>query len=300
VNRLARRVDPGIPLASICSDTRLFALACGAIPGFSLSPRDRLDDVRHPDTRVHGRAPDRRPVARLDRPRERLHQRGAGALADAELLALVLRTGDRRRDVGSLARAILERFGGLAGLAGASPASIESTPGLGPAKSASLRAALEVAGRLIDQPLERGQPIRSPEDVRRHFRMRLGDARRESFHVLLLDGRHRLISTDEVSVGTLTASLVHPREVFREAIRCAAAALVLVHNHPSGDPSPSAEDRSVTDRLQAAGELIGIRVLDHVIVADSRYFSFREAGEAFAEPPPIAPSWAATKRSCAD
>jgi DNA repair protein RadC len=108
--------------------------------------------------------------------------------------------------------------------------------------------------------------------------------------VLLLDGRHRLITTEEVSVGTLTASLVHPREVFRDAIRNAAAALVLVHNHPSGDPSPSAEDRSVTERLRSAGLLLGIRVLDHVIVADSGYFSFREAGQAFDEEEPTSPS----------
>ncbi len=99
--------------------------------------------------------------------------------------------------------------------------------------------------------------------------------------MLLLDGRHRLIAAEEVSVGTLTASLVHPREVFRDAIRNAAAAIVLVHNHPSGDPGPSAEDRAVTRRLRSAGELLGIRVLDHVIVADRGYFSFREADPEF-------------------
>ncbi len=219
-----------------------------------------------------------------DRPRERLIQGGAGALADSELLALILRTGDHRHDAWSLARGILERFGGLAGLAMTPAVALEAMPGLGPAKSASLRASIELARRLLDEPLELGQPIRSPEDVQRHFRRRVSGLRRESFHVLLLDGRHRLISMDEVSVGTLTASLVHPREVFREAIRCAAAAVVLVHNHPSGDPSPSAEDRSVTDRLQAAGRLLGIRVVDHVIVTATRYFSFREAGESFDDP----------------
>ncbi len=103
-------------------------------------------------------------------------------------------------------------------------------------------------------------------------------SKRESFHALLLDGRHRLITEEEVSVGTLTASLVHPREVFREAIRAAAAALLLVHNHPSGNPSPSGEDRRVTERLASAGDLIGIRVVDHVIVCEGSYFSFRESG----------------------
>lgn len=221
-----------------------------------------------------------------DRPRERLDQKGVSALADAELIALVLRTGDRKHDAWTIGRAMLERFGGLAGLAAATGPALEAMPGLGPAKSASLRAAIELARRIMDEPLERGQPIRCPADIQRHFRGYLRDRKRESFHVLLLDGRHRLIATEEVSVGTLTASLVHPREVFRDAIRNAAAALVLVHNHPSGDPSPSAEDRSVTERLRSAGLLLGIRVLDHVIVADSGYFSFRESGQAFDEEGP--------------
>lgn len=222
-----------------------------------------------------------------DRPRERLEQKGVGALANAELLALVLRTGDRSHDASSLARAALDRFGGLAGLAAATGPALETLPGLGPAKSASLLGAIELARRIMEEPLPRRRAIRSPADVQRHFRGRLRDHDRESFHVLLLDGRHRLISIAEVSVGTLTASLVHPREVFRDAIRNAAAALVLVHNHPSGDPSPSAEDRSVTKRLRSAGLLLGIHVLDHVIIADSGYFSFREAGEAFDDEVPF-------------
>ena len=222
----------------------------------------------------------------LDRPRERLEQKGPGALADAELLALVLRTGDRKRDAYTIARATLDRVGGLSGLSAATGPALEAVPGLGPAKSASLRAAVELARRIFEEPLQRGRPIRSPSDVQRHFRGGLRNFRRESFHVLLLDGRHRLIGAEEISVGTLTASLVHPREVFRDAIRSAAAALVLVHNHPSGDPSPSAEDRAVTERLRAAGRLLGIRVVDHVIVTESSYFSFREGGEAFDEDGP--------------
>lgn len=213
-----------------------------------------------------------------DRPRERLARYGARALSDAELLALVFRTGSRSNDSSALARSVLERFGGLVDLAAAPSAALRSVVGLGPAKAASLAAALELAQRIGEQPLERGRPIRSPHDVQRHFQARLIHSKRESFHVLLLDGRHRLVGEDEVSVGTLTASLVHPREVFREAIRAAAAALLLVHNHPSGDPSPSAEDHEVTERLFSAGDLIGIRVVDHVIVSASGYFSFREAG----------------------
>ena len=127
-------------------------------------------------------------------------------------------------------------------------------------------------------PLVRGEAIRSPQDVQRHFAPQFHGRPQESFHVLLLDARHRLMSAHEVSVGTLTASLVHPREVFREAIRQAAAALLLVHHHPSGDPSPSPEDRSVTERLTAAGHLLGIAVVDHVIVAEGGFFSFQQAG----------------------
>jgi DNA repair protein RadC len=218
-------------------------------------------------------------AAATDRPRERLARLGAAALSDAELVGLVLRTGRTGEDALGLARRLLDRFGGLDGLAAASLPVLEAQPGLGPAKAATLGALGELAGRLIGTPLERGMAIRRPGDVQRHFLPRLGRMRCESFFVLLLDGRHRLIAEHEVSRGTLTASLVHPREVFREAIRAAAAAIVLVHNHPSGDPAPSGEDRSVTRRLFEAGRLIGIEVVDHVIVADAGYYSLREAGE---------------------
>lgn len=231
-----------------------------------------------------GRLPTTAPRAlRADGPRERLSRLGPGALSDAELLALVLRTGGRGRSANALSLDLLERFGGLVGLSAASGAELEGLPGLGRAKGASLRAAFELARRLSEAPLERGLAIRSANDVQRHFQPRLGQERRESFHVLLLDARHRLIGEEVVSIGTLTASLVHPREVFREAIRAAAAALLVVHNHPSGDPTPSAEDRRVTDRLRSAGELLGIRVVDHVIVSPGGHFSFREAGETFGD-----------------
>lgn len=218
-------------------------------------------------------------------PRERLLRDGAERLSLEDLVALVLRSGDRRGDARTIARRMLERAGSLLGLASIAPCELEAIPGIGPAKAASLMAAFELGRRLASAPLERGQAIRAPLDVQRHFQPRWRDRRRESFHALQLDGRHRLMAVDEVSIGTLTASLVHPREVFREAIRNAAAALLLVHHHPSGDPSPSAEDRSVTDRLVAAGRLLGIRVVDHVIVADGGYFSFQEAGLIPAEGP---------------
>lgn len=223
-----------------------------------------------------GRARD--PV-RLAGPRERLASLGVVALSDAELVALALRTGCGEAAAETVARDLLESGGGLEALAAASFAELSARPGLGPAKAASLVAAFDLARRLGERPLVRGRRFGGPEDVARHFLPRLGRRDRESFHVLLLDGRHRLLAEEEVSVGTLTASLVHPREVFRGAIRAAAASIVLVHNHPSGDPSPSGEDRAVTRRLAEAGQLLGIEVVDHLVVARGGHFSFREAGD---------------------
>lgn len=214
-----------------------------------------------------------------DGPRERLERVGARALSDAELLALLLRTGGGRRGVGDLARGLLAEFGSLVHLAREDTASLSEIAGLGPAKSASLVAACELGRRLSGRRLEPGARIHAPSDVHAHFSPWLRVCETEQFHAVLLDGRHRVMGDVLVSQGTLTASLVHPREVFRSAIRRSAAAIVLVHNHPSGDPTPSVEDRRVTERLSQAGELLGIRVLDHVVVADRGYHSFSEAGE---------------------
>jgi DNA repair protein RadC len=203
-----------------------------------------------------------------DRPRERLDALGSSALSDAELIALLLRTGNRGSGALAVAIDLLGRHGGLQGLSTA-----------GPAKSASLRAALEIGRRLAGRRLRAGAVIRSPSDVYHHFHPSLRDARQEHFLVILLDARHRVLRSEVISQGTLTASLVHPREVFRPALRDAAAALVLVHNHPSGDPTPSAEDREVTARLASAGEILGVRVLDHIVVAERGFCSLREQGE---------------------
>ncbi|MCP5058288.1 MAG: JAB domain-containing protein [bacterium] len=218
-----------------------------------------------------------------DGPRERLHGHGPTALADAELVALLLGTGSGGRGVLQLAEDLLAP-GGLRALAAASSAELRRTPGVGAAKSASLLAAVELGRRLAAQRLREGDAIRSPEDVFRHFHSSLRDAPHERFLVLLLDGRHRVIREVLTSQGTLTSSLVHPREVFRPALREGAAALVAVHNHPSGDPTPSPEDRQVTLRLIQAGKLLGVPLLDHVVVAERGFASLREAG-AFEEAP---------------
>ena len=214
----------------------------------------------------------------IDRPRERLEAVGAEALSDAELIALLLRTGGRGADSHAVAARLLERPGGLLRLARASRRELAAVPGIGPAKQATLRAAFELGRRLAAGRLAPGASLRGPADVFRHFHPTLRDAPHERFLVLLLDGRHRLLRHEMVSQGTLTASLVHPREVFRPALRESAAALLLVHNHPSGDPTPSAEDREVTARLVRAGELLGVPVLDHVVVAERGWSSLRESG----------------------
>jgi DNA repair protein RadC len=214
----------------------------------------------------------------LDRPRERLSSHGAEALADVELLALLLRTGPRGTNVARLASQLLARFGGLRGLASAGAAELASAEGMGPAKSASVVAALELGRRLAARRMRPGDAVLSPADVHRHFHPRLRDAPHERFVVVLLDGRHRWLREVVVSQGTLTASLVHPREVFRPALRESAAAVILVHNHPSGDPAPSREDLEITARLVEAGQLLGVQVLDHVIVAERGYTSLRETG----------------------
>jgi len=222
-----------------------------------------------------------------DRPRERLSRCGVSALADAELIALILRTGAAGSDALRLAQALLKRSEGLRGLLPFDPNAYAETPGLGPAKLASLEAAIELGRRLQARRLEPGERIEGPAAIHRHFHARLRDREQEQFLALLLDSRHGLMGERLISQGTLTASLVHPREVFRPALRASAAAIVVVHNHPSGDPTPSAEDRAVTLRLTRAGRLLGVCVIDHVIVAERGYFSFREAGEIEEIPPGV-------------
>jgi DNA repair protein RadC len=214
-----------------------------------------------------------------ERPRERLRSHGPEALSESELLALLLRTGARGCDAQSLAKAMLGAGGGLRTLCELPLSALCDVRGIGPAKAAALIAAVEIGRRIASRRLSRGDPIRSPADVHAHFHQRLRGQRREHFMVLLLDGRQRVMSESQVSQGTLTASLVHPREVFRPAVRAAAAGVVLVHNHPSGDPTPSAEDLAVTKRLVSAGEILGIRVVDHVVVAEQGYHSLQENGQ---------------------
>jgi len=214
-----------------------------------------------------------------DRPRERLWHLGAGALSAPELLAILLGTGDGTDDAATVARRLFDGAGGtLRRLAARPPAELQRTAGIGPAKAARLLAAFELALRLDREARPVAPRIASPADVIRIVGPALRDLAVEEFHLLALDTRSRVLRDVLVTRGLLDASLVHPREVFRAAIAEAAAGIILVHNHPSGDPTPSAEDRAVTRQLVAAGQLLDLPVYDHVIVAGDRHVSFATAG----------------------
>lgn len=215
----------------------------------------------------------------IDRPRERLRSLGARALSAPELLALIMGPGSRGRPALALAHDILARADGSLRRLGDRPvAAIAELPGVGSARAASIHAALELGRRYASESTDETTPLRAPRDVWRTFAPRLEDLPVEEFHVAVLDAQHRLARDICVTRGILNSSLVHPREVFREAIAERAAAIILVHNHPSGDPTPSADDRSVTEQLVAAGRVLDIPVHDHLIIGRGRYLSFAEAG----------------------
>jgi DNA repair protein RadC len=212
-----------------------------------------------------------------ERPRERLVALGAAALSTAELIALLLGTGRSGASALDMGHVLLAQAGGsLRRMAMQPVAALTATAGIGIA--VTVHAALELGRRLAAETREDGAPVRSPRDVARIFAPRLEDLPVEEFHVAVLDAQHRMERDITVTRGILTSSLVHPREVFREAIAERAAAVILVHNHPSGDPTPSADDRLVTEQLVAAGRLLDIPVHDHVIIGRARYTSFAEAG----------------------
>ena len=214
-----------------------------------------------------------------DRPRERLWTAGAGALTGQELLAVVLGTGCSGRDALAVAADLLARVdGSLRRLAGRPPAEFASVPGVGRGKAGRITAALELGRRVGVETEPPPARIRSPEDVYRFYAPRLRDLEVEEFHVLALGSQSQVKADLLITRGILNSSLVHPREVFRAAIAEAAAGIIVVHNHPSGDPTPSADDRAVTRQLVDAGRLLDLPVHDHVIVAGLRHMSFAEAG----------------------
>jgi DNA repair protein RadC len=211
------------------------------------------------------------------RPRERLLEAGPSALSDGELLGLLFGSGSREKTAVELAGEVISEAGGLHGLYDVSVHELMRVNGIGEAKACIILAAVEL-GRRIGQVRNPGRPvISSPADVERLLRGRIANLDRENFVVVLLNTKNEVIETSTVSVGTLGASLVHPREVFKPAVRASAASVILAHNHPSGKVEPSREDREVTKRLGEAAGILGIEVLDHVIVGDG-YFSMKEHG----------------------
>jgi|SRR6185369_8927808 DNA repair protein RadC len=217
-------------------------------------------------------------LAKHDRPREKLQRSGVAALGDNELMAIILASGSRESGALELANRILERAGGLHALARRAPDEL-CVPGVGAARAAQIVAAVELGRRtLIRTALERPQ-YHTPQQLACYLLPQYGAASVEQFGIVMLDTKHRLIRVKVVAVGSLDSAVVFPREVFREATTASAAAIVLFHNHPSGDPRPSKDDLLLTYRMLRAGDIMGIDVIDHLILADQRYYSLAEAGE---------------------
>ena len=214
-----------------------------------------------------------------ERPRERFRALGPRSLSITELLALVIGSGTARRSSLMVAHDLLAGAdGSLRRLGAHPPAAMTRIHGLGATRALAIHAALELGRRMSAESFDAGTPLRSPRDVWMAYAPRIEDLPVEEFHVAVLDAQHRLDRDILITRGILNSSLVHPREVFREAIAERAAAIVLVHNHPSGDPTPSADDKTITSQLVAAGRLLDIPVADHVVIGKGRYLSFSEAG----------------------
>jgi DNA repair protein RadC len=213
-----------------------------------------------------------------DRPRERLLRLGAGALSTVELLTLLIGSGNRAYPADEIARRLIVAFPGLRQLAGRGANDLLRLEGIGAATAARLAAALEIGRRFQQERRERQPALSSPRAVWRHLALELRDRERERFLALCLNTRNELIREVVISVGSLNASIVHPREVFKPALACSAAGLVIAHNHPSGDPAPSREDREVTRAISEAGRILDVSLHDHVIIGADSYFSFKDSG----------------------
>ena len=212
-----------------------------------------------------------------ERPRERLMAHGPHSLTDSELLGVILRTGARGKSAVDLGRDTLKKFGSLRSLSRRDAGELAAGAGFGPAKAAAVASAFELGRRAASENEKPRPRFRSSADVASHYLPLTRGLKREVFRVIMLDSAHRIMGAKTITVGTLNLAVVHPREAFREAVIQSAAALVLLHNHPSGDPTPSDEDIRLTRQFVRAGEDLGIPVLDHVVLGDGRHYSFADS-----------------------
>jgi len=219
-----------------------------------------------------------RDLPREERPRERLQKFGAEALSAQELLAIIIGRGVANRSVMSIAQELIAIFGSIKAVSEASLQELTTIKGVGIAKATQIKACFELGKRQDLEVDKTNFDISSPQKVAKLISTTIKDKAKEHFKLILLNSRNKVIAVTHISTGTLTASLVHPREVFKEAIRHSAASVIIAHNHPSGDPEPSEEDIRMTKKLVEAGKLLGIEVLDHVIIGRDRPFSFKEKG----------------------
>ena len=219
-----------------------------------------------------------RDLPRQERPRERLQKFGPEALSAQELLALIIGRGIPRKSVMSIAQELLAKFGNVKAISQASIEELSQIKGIGLAKAAQIKACFELGRREELEPELKNFDIKDPEAVVKAIRASIKDKAKEHFKLILLNPRNKIIGISTISIGTLNASLVHPREVFKDAIVHSAASVVLAHNHPSGDPEPSEDDITITKRLVEAGKILGIEVIDHIIIGKNDYYSFRAKG----------------------
>lgn len=213
-----------------------------------------------------------------ERPRERMINYGSESLSNAELLAILLRTGSSTESVFNLAQRILAEIGQIQGLHEISINELTKIKGIGPAKAIQIKAAIELGRRIAKASNSEKYTVRSPKDVADYLMEDLCYLKQENFISLLLDTKNNIVAKETISIGTLNSSIIHPREVFKPAIKKSISAIIVVHNHPSGDPTPSREDIEVTKRLKNAGDILGIELLDHIIIGDHKYISLKDKG----------------------
>ncbi|MGO4532915.1 DNA repair protein RadC [Paenibacillus sp. 2TAF8] len=219
-----------------------------------------------------------RDIPQEERPRERMMEYGAGALSHTELLAILLRTGTRQESAMHMAQRILNQAGGIRSLMDLTLEEMTAMRGIGQAKAVQLKAGIELGHRIAKSRLVASTSIRTPRDAADILMEQLRYLQKEHFVCLFLNSKNHIIAQETLSMGSLNASIVHPREVFRAAIKCSSASIVCAHNHPSGDPTPSPEDIQITKRLIEAGAIVGIDVLDHLVIGDGIYVSLKEKG----------------------